>query len=208
MSVIPASMQQISSRTTPLGGEQNPFLTLLSSFGQGMLQKQQQKQQLPMELMKSAFPGLVNTKQILPTQAGEEGFDVGGVKIPWKWNSNRLTVPVPLPGGGMANMPVEDVGDVNTASLITQRSDELGKLTPSVIWSEINSNPKTWNLPTAEKMVLAQEYIQEWNKQKQPVSSTVTTTKRDKAKKLLESQGQATSEANITWVLKNYGDKL
>jgi hypothetical protein len=69
MAVIPASMQQISSRTTPTGGEANPFLTLLSAFGQGMLDKQK----LPQTQFNSAFPTLAQMNMVAPSTQGIPG---------------------------------------------------------------------------------------------------------------------------------------
>ena len=75
-----ANIQQVRY-TTDMGGDQNPFLTLLNAFGTGMVQKKN----MPNQLLQSAFPNLVATKQIRPAQPGESTIMPN---VPWTWNNS------------------------------------------------------------------------------------------------------------------------
>jgi len=76
MAVIPAQVQQVRY-STPVP-QDNPFLTAINAGLQGYFQKKNMNQ----DLLKSAFPNLVATKQIRPAQPGEQTILPN---VPWAW---------------------------------------------------------------------------------------------------------------------------
>jgi len=103
MSVIPAKTQQVRY-STDMGGGENPFLTLLSAFGTGMMQKNQ----APQQQFQSAFPTLAQMKMVKPVAQGTPGA-------------------MPYAGGWwQPQAPGQDYGDENARLLAQERGLSLG----------------------------------------------------------------------------------